>query len=212
MRAENPLASEQRITRIALGITYGLNPLLMPVLALTLIAWHISRDPAQTFLTFAIGGMGFVLLPGFYLAHLVKTGRVSSMEVRSRQDRTGPLLVGMAGLGLVVAGLHFVVHLPLLTWLTVFQIGTGLVVMLITRFWKISIHQIGITGPFVLFAGLDALPLLPNLIVGITLVVLVGWSRIHLKAHTPAQVAAGTVFGALAAGLSVWGVRAMILM
>lgn len=212
MRAENPLASDQRLTRIALGITYGLNPLLMPVLALTLIAWHISRDPAQTFWTFAIGGMGFVLMPGFYLAHLVKTGRVASMEVRSRQDRTGPMLVGMAGLSLVVAGLYFVVGEPLLTWLTMFQVGTGVLVILITRFWKISIHQIGITGPIVLFAGLGALPLLPNLVVGTALIALVGWSRIYLKAHTPAQVVAGTLLGAVTASLSVWGVFMMELL
>jgi len=205
VRAENPLGSEPRYTRIALAITYGLNPLVIPVLALTVIAWHESLNPVQTLQTLAIGGMGFVLLPGLYLAHLVRTGRVKSMEVRSRQDRTGPMLVGMAGLLLVVAGLHLVVKIPLLTWLTLFQIGTGTLVMGITRFWKISIHQIGITGPFVLFAGLEVFPVYWNLVSGILLVTLVGGSRLYLRAHTFPQVVGGTVLGALSAAVSVWG-------
>lgn len=205
------MGSERRFNRLALAITYGLNPLVIPVLALTVIAWHESQNPAQTVLTFAIGGMGFVLMPGLFLAYLVRSGRVSSMEVRSRQDRTGPLLVGMAGLGLVVAGLHLVVQIPLLTWLTLFQIATGAVVMGITRFWKISIHQIGVTGPFVLFAGLGVWPTSLTVAVGSVMVCAVGWSRIFLGAHTPLQVLAGTLFGALSAGGSVGALHLLAL-
>lgn len=66
-------------------------------------------------------------------------------------------------------------------------------VQLITRYWKISTHALGITAPLVALTYLYGGEPLPFLV----LIPLVGWSRVYLRAHTIAQVVAGTALGAL---------------
>ena len=58
----------------------------------------------------------------------------------------------------------------------------------ITQYWKISIHMIGLGGPFValLLSGYN------NLFLMALIIILVYLSRIKLKAHNHAQLIAGT--------------------
>ena len=69
------------------------------------------------------------------------------------------------------------------------------IVWRITRFWKISIHMIGLGGPIVALwlAGFEY-----PLVMAIA-IILVSISRLVLKAHTLSQVIAGTI---LAMGLA----------
>ena len=78
------------------------------------------------------------------------------------------------------------------------------VVWRITRYWKISIHMVGIGGPIVAiwFSGFQY-PILMG-----SIVVLVGLARILLKAHTPTQVVTGTV---LALGLAYIELKLLFL-
>jgi membrane-associated phospholipid phosphatase len=71
--------------------------------------------------------------------------------------------------------------------------------MIITRWWKISTHAFGITGPFAAMFLLFGLAPLPYLIV----VPLVWWARVYLRAHTMAQVLAGATL-AVASTLAVF--------
>ncbi len=72
----------------------------------------------------------------------------------------------------------------------------GLVLMMITLKWKISIHASGITGPFTAL-----LYLLGGVVFPLILVVIpVAWARVELKAHTVMQVAAGAVLS----GVLTW--------
>ena len=67
--------------------------------------------------------------------------------------------------------------------------------LLVTLAWKISIHVAVVAGAVVIVAlvfGPVALSLVP-------LVLLVGWARVALQDHTPAQALAGAVLGALVA-------------
>lgn len=74
----------------------------------------------------------------------------------------------------------------------------GLIISLaITFFWKMSIHVASVAGAIVILVlvfGPGVLALAP-------VVVLVGWARVELHDHTPSQVAAGAVIGALVAGI-----------
>lgn len=69
----------------------------------------------------------------------------------------------------------------------------------INVFWKVSIHCAGVTGPIfalIYVFGLNALPL-------ISIVGIVGWSRITLKNHTFAQTLGGTLLS-LSVGLVLY--------
>jgi membrane-associated phospholipid phosphatase len=67
--------------------------------------------------------------------------------------------------------------------------GNTLVMMLITRRWKISIHASGIAGPTT--ALIASLGIWASIF--FVLLVPVGWARIKLKAHTPTQLLAGAL-------------------
>ena len=72
----------------------------------------------------------------------------------------------------------------------------GLVLMVITLKWKISIHASGITGPFTALLYLLGGVVFPLLLV----VIPVAWARVELKAHTVMQVAVGAVLS----GVLTW--------
>jgi hypothetical protein len=65
----------------------------------------------------------------------------------------------------------------------------SIILMVVNLFWKVSIHCAGVSGPiFALICvfGVNAIPL-------ISIVGLVGWSRLKLKSHTFAQTLIGTL-------------------
>lgn len=128
----------------------------------------------------------------------VRRGRYESHHVRRREDRP-PLLALVAGLTVLTAVLLVALGATAtsLTYLGLMTacVGVGLVV---SRFWKISLHCLVLTASAVVLTGLRpwAFPVLAT-------VAWVGAARVRLGAHTPAQVAAGTVAGAVLAGAAL---------
>jgi membrane-associated phospholipid phosphatase len=126
-----------------------------------------------------------------YVLYLRKERRVTAYDVPERLQRTGPYLLSVAlsivG-GCLLAWMEASNYLLALTWC--FAANTALLT-LINRFWKISAHMMGLTGPAIFLVpsfGWWTLALLP-------LVVLLGWARVALRAHTAAQVLAGAMAG-----------------
>jgi hypothetical protein len=73
-----------------------------------------------------------------------------------------------------------------------------LVCMMITLFWKISIHMISIGGTIGLFMaiGFRYEWLLPQIILPLFFLAgIVGYARLRLEAHTPTQVYIGFITG-----------------
>ena len=132
--------------------------------------------------------------PLLFLIWQVRRGDVTDFDIHFRQQRKWSLLVTAAGFA--VAWLSML--LARAPDLLLLMVGTGLLqwvaVYLISLRWKISIHSASVSGValFVLWAfGLGAIP--------VTLAVpLVGWSRVKLRRHTPAQVIGGVLLGGAA--------------
>jgi membrane-associated phospholipid phosphatase len=85
---------------------------------------------------------------------------------------------------------------PAVTALMSCYFVNGLVLMVITLKWKISIHASGITGPFTALLYLLGGVVFPLLLV----VIPVAWARVELKAHTVMQVAVGAILS----GVLTW--------
>ncbi|MCS7385312.1 MAG: hypothetical protein NDF55_01035 [archaeon GB-1867-005] len=68
---------------------------------------------------------------------------------------------------------------------------TSIVLAIITMGWKISIHTASIAIPITFFPLLGYLEVL----IFSPLLILVGWARMKVKAHSVAQVAGGAVIG-----------------
>ncbi|MBB2910765.1 membrane-associated phospholipid phosphatase [Streptosporangium becharense] len=139
-------------------------------------------------------------VPAAVIAVGVRRGRLDSMHVVDRAGRTGPMLAGLAA---VVAGLVLLVLLgaPLMVTVTA-AVMLGWIVVLgsITLVWKISFHTGVSAGAAVVLA--HVLPAAPTLAAGAVLVAVIGWARVRVSHHTPAQVTAGAITAAAVA----WGV------
>ncbi len=120
---------------------------------------------------------------------LSRRGIIPDYYASERETRTIPLLGGTLSylLGaLILASLTA----PLIITALMLCYGVNtFIMMLINLKWKISIHASGVTGPatFLFYTfGLIAIPFF-------LLVLPVGWARLRLRAHTPAQVLAGAL-------------------
>jgi membrane-associated phospholipid phosphatase len=128
--------------------------------------------------------MGYVLM-------LRRRGQVGAYDVPNRLQRTQPYLVsvGVSLVGLLLLlSLHASVPVWALMWC--YCINTLLTVVINLR-WKISAHMMGMTGPLVFLYPLLAV----YVFLFLPFAVLLGWSRVTLKAHTLAQVVAGAGAG-----------------
>lgn len=207
--ARQPPPPPSRGHRLANLLSYIINPLALPPIAFALILWHFGASGAEVARVFVVSTIFFSVLPLIYLVRMVRRGKAESIEVRRRESRTRPFLMGVGSnlVGVVALVLVGETALPLLIALAlIYPINTG-IVALITLRWKISVHMIGLAGfiSMLLFAALlisDALPpregsllrvatVLPLL----ALVPLLMWARVRAGAHRVDEVVGGAIFG-----------------
>ncbi len=138
---------------------------------------------------------GFVTLfflsvgPLLYIMICVRLGKLSDVEVTRRAERAGPFLFGITSVALgwlALALLHGPRNLQtvlIITWVS------GIVMMVTTLWWKISIHASSMGGAVTVLTALFGGVMLPTF----ALLVLVSWSRVVLRRHTVSQVIAGSL-------------------
>jgi membrane-associated phospholipid phosphatase len=194
------------LTAGATAVTYLLNPLLLPVAGYILIAHVRGSTPVETMCVALIGLAFFKVIPLVMLGVLLRYGRIESVEVRSRERRTLPFLLGMASMtcgSLAFLFLRTDVATVLFAVAAISVASAG-ILTIITLWWKISIHAAGagaFLGLILFFAVTDSavvrsdLNLWPAAMATLLLVPLVAWSRVYLRAHTSGQVIAGSIFG-----------------
>lgn len=113
------------------------------------------------------------------------------LDMPNREDRLYPLFWILLSylLGVIVL---FIISAPsVITVLMFCYLSNTLVVLLISLFWKISIHSVGIAGPVAFLIYVFGYPGLISLL----LIPLVMWSRLFLRRHTCSQVIAGASLG-----------------
>jgi len=181
------------------------HPLLIPTYALLLLINTNTHFTLTLPLDYRYITVSFVFLSSFVLPTLVmlillKMGKINSLEMKSRQERTLPLFI-VAGF---FYGTYYLLNQgPHLALFNIFMLGATLLVimsLLVNYFTKISIHMVALGGMFGTFAGfaiafqveLTFILYIILLVVGIT-----GFARLKLKAHTQAQVYTGFALGAI---------------
>ncbi|MDQ4489270.1 phosphatase PAP2 family protein [Sinomonas sp. ASV486] len=133
------------------------------------------------------------VLPFVILIGLVRAGKVVDHHVSERSQRAPVLAMAivcvLAGLGLLIA-----LGAPASVLAMVAALIAGIAVhAVVSLWWKVSGHAAAVSTAAVsmlLLFGPEWWPL-------VLVVPAVGWARVMLRAHTPAQVVAGAVFGPL---------------
>lgn len=155
----------------------------------------------------ALAALFVCVLPLLLLLLLVRLGKVTDHHVSNRRQRAPVLLMA---LGSVTAGLVVLAatQAPRSVVVTVLAIVAGIVVLAaVSPFWKISGHAAAIASS----AVISVLMLGPAWLPLVLLIPAVGWSRVVLRAHTLAQVVAGSLFGAVVMAGLWWVLRGWLL-
>ncbi|WP_405450376.1 hypothetical protein [Streptomyces erythrochromogenes] len=176
-------------SRAARLVTDGLDPKTWIIADGVLVGWHTGR-----FAGVGWGLLGCLFAAGIPLAFItygIRRGRWADRHVGPRPQRI--LVMSFAGTS-VAAG-------TLLLWalgaprtmiaLIAAMLVTLAALLAVTPAWKISVHA-GVSAGSV---AMLAMTYGAWMLLACPVVALVGWSRVELRDHTPAQVLAGAALG-----------------
>ena len=176
-------------TRIAWYLSNLFSPVVISLPFIILVAlYHAHNVPfalgyaALTFLFLTIGPMIYILIG-------VRRGELTDTDVSVRSQRLRPLLFGLCS-ALLGLGILIITHAPkdLQTVLLISSVS-GVVTILITLFWKISMHASSLASALTMLTILYG----SYFIVALPLLIAVCWSRVVLRRHTIAQVIGGSL-------------------
>jgi membrane-associated phospholipid phosphatase len=169
-----------------------------PVLAAAMLA--IAAAASRLAIAWIWAGVSLtlcLLVPMGYLFWLFRRGVVSDLDVQQREERARPLAFTLASMLTAVVILGLASAPPALLAVTGAQFAQTALVLIITLRWKISVHGAAVAACVVLLLYVVGHQTGPALLA----LPLVGWSRVRLHRHTPAQSIAGAALG----GLVTWG-------
>lgn len=190
-------------TRISKIISIIFHPLLMPTYGIALIFFtknYISIFTPSHF-KLIIVGITFVftfILPAVNAFILLKMGRIKSLEM----ETTGERIIPYTSTALYYFALFYLFYnaqFPgVFKILILGAVISILLTLVITFKWKISAHTVGIGGIcggmlgliYRIQADMQLIFMIIILLAGI-----IGYARLRLNAHNPAQVYAGFVLG-----------------
>ena len=191
----SPLTRRRRLARV---VTEVFAPAPVSLVVLVTVTLHSASSTAEALRFGGIAVLFATLIPFAYLVQGVRRRRLTDIHVRRREQRALPLAVAITSAA-VLFGLLLWLGAPRDLIALIGAMVAGLLISLVvTLFWKISVHSASVTGAVVILAiavGRGVLLATP-LVVG-----LVAWSRVELGDHTVWQVLGGALLGALVAAV-----------
>lgn len=183
------IREHRAVVEFARSLSTIFNPFVCATALFVILAHAYSSSTIRFWeLSFA-GIFFFAVAPMLCVFYLYLSGRISDFDMSDRSERRRAFIAFVI-VDVVAASFLTIVHAPTvliaMTWGYVFA---TLATMCITRWWKISTHAFGVTGPFAAMFILFGLQPLPY----VAVVPLVCWARVYLRAHTTAQVLGGAV-------------------
>ena len=183
-------------------ISIALHPVFMPLLALCItlealpsMAFLVSKDLNYIY---GIVICCTIILPLLSIFFLIKKGMVGSLEMSNHKERSLPLFITVLWMSLGFYMLNHTLIYPYLLKAELF--GAILIIIfaaIISKFWKISLHLLGIGGVGGVFIALQIIQggVLYLLLLFILFSGILGVARIDQKAHNHAQVYVGFLLG-----------------
>ena len=179
-----------------------LHPVFMPISALYLslklipnINFSIKPYLGFIYLIFFLSTIALPLMSTYFL---IKKKLVSSLEMSHKKERFLPLLITFSWMGYGYYKLSDILLLaPILRSELLGAIIIIFIASVISCFWKISLHMLGIGGVVGVLFSLNLLfgGILQIVIVSILFAGVLGVARINEKAHNEAQVYTGFLIG-----------------
>jgi hypothetical protein len=172
-------------------------PVIWAVLAFPM-AFHDAATQEQAFIAAIVYGLLVCWLPVGYIYWNVRSGKITDIHIKVRQQRLRPFLVSILCAGVAFCALLLFDAPRLMPLFALFSLIQIAIMTVVTLVWQISMHAMSISGAVVAAAALygtgAGLLMLPLLLV-------VSAARLRLRRHTLAQVIAGALVGAVMTAL-----------
>jgi membrane-associated phospholipid phosphatase len=191
-----------RLDRLADLLSYLLHPAVLMILTVMLISTWTRGNPAWVVLDVGILIIG--LLPGLlYIYNKTRRGHFSHFHLLLKEERHIALPLLFVGV-LASFGLYGLTQAPIIMMRgMLIALFAGLGVIIISRFWKISLHAAVAMGCAGLFIPISLVAAGVFAILGL----IVGLARLRVRHHTPAQVLMGWIYGFGMGSLSILWLR-----
>ena len=194
-------------TRLSRALSWVLHPFVVPlyVVAFMLLTdGFLSRLPAsvKSYLAWVVM-LYAAIVPMLSISFMRALGLLKDLGLHSQRSRLLPLVVGVVSYLLCAVTLSDVAVAALVRKFVLAAAYCEMLALVVTPFWKISLHSIcmgGVTAMSTLLSVAGAGQYFWALVVSILLSGALASARLHLGAHNPWQVAAG-YFGGLAVAM-----------
>jgi len=192
--------------RFAQIISIVFHPLLMPTYLFLFIILFASTllQPLQTASQYRLLIIIFFvtfIIPAISIGTLRLSNIITDFKLDNKRQRFTPFLFVTCFYGVTSYMFYAKVNVNSLYLILAITTGLLLVLTIITLYWKISIHGAGIGGVIGFILAISFVHYMPSfaLIIAVAIVIsgLVVYARLSENAHTPAQVYAGLVLGAI---------------
>jgi uncharacterized membrane protein len=190
--------------RIANILSYLAHPLLIPMLGLLVISnsGTYAADLDQRFTQFIYLSVFILTLmvPAGLIPLFIYSGLTKNIHFSEKRERLIPLYITFI---FYLAAYLLIKKLPISQVYQKFLFAACLsilLVLMISYFWRISLHLVGWGGLIGLVFSLSILfdkDLMLFLILSILLTGSIGFARLRLDAHTPLQIYSGFLVGFL---------------
>lgn len=176
------------------------HPLLIPLAGFVIFNKYnyTSFQGQPLYILLSVFIITVILLPAYFVFALKRSGYIASYEMETMQERRLPLLFTSGALLFNYYLMHRANMLQLYQWYFLSAAIAGIVSFVITLFYKISLHTIGIGYLFGLglaLASVSTADMRWYLMLMAILGGVVSYCRLLLRAHNSAQLYAGFAVG-----------------
>lgn len=189
--------------RAAKLFSWVFQPLFMPLIGtlvfLSLPFYSFRLLPEAVYWYVIICNLFFtLLLPVLMIFMLLRYDMISSIYLDKREDRIYPIIFALI---FQVANYYFITRAELPGPYLYFLIGgifSLLVILILTYYWKVSLHMAGVGGVCGAFFALAVIwPVELRMLLACFFLIagITGTARLLLNAHTNAQLAVGYLLG-----------------
>lgn len=197
-------------TRLSRALSWLLHPFVVPLYVLgfmLLTDGFLSRLPAsiKSYLAWIVV-LYAAIVPMLSIAFMRGLGLLKNFGLHSQRSRLLPLLVGAISYVLCAITLSDVAVATIIRKFVLAAACCEVLALIVTPFWKISLHLIcmgGVTAVFTLLSVAGAGQHFGALVATILLSGALASARLHLGAHNPSQIAVGYFGGLVVAMLAM---------
>jgi len=186
-------------SRLALSLSILFSPFIVPTAAILLLVRVYAQTWGQFALWTCISVLFVNVLPFLYTYTSVKLGKLTDIHVVIREQRKLPFLFALLSALVGIFILHLLGAAKGLIQLGICYIANVIVFLIISLFWKISLHCGVLAGCVTALAYIVT----PKMALLFLLIPLVAWARIQRKRHTLIQTLAGAIIAVIITKLTL---------